>query len=638
MDTSGVNEKMVLGIKVSGIAENITAWRGRTCLNELRSRKPSCAYGARSDGGLKLGAVRAVFFLLFLILFCIPESLAQAPTQRPGSEDALSTDPLERDTPRKALLGFVQAAQSGNFKHAAKYLQVKSRRAPGEAEEALAQQLKVLLDRNYEGNLNLVSNDPAGQLNDGLPPDIEKAGGIVIEDQKVSLNLIRVEDREAGKIWLISGETLKQVPDLYSLVRVPDFLGELPDVLVDWKLLAMPLWQWVAFVLLYPVALGAAWLQILVLRLIYQLIARLRTRWNQKEIEAQSVVIRPGPFTLFLMLLLHYEFVNAIGVPLLYRQFYNQVVGIPIAIVVYWLLARLIDLTTAKLGEHLLESKLAAAGSLLMLGRRAFKALTLIVIVLLVLQSFGVNVTAGVAGIGIGGLALGLGAQKTLENLFGGISVLSDRALRIGDACKVGDQAGTVEDIGLRSTRIRRLDRTLVSIPNGYLATANLENYGRRDKFLFNPVIALRYETSADQLRYVLAEIRQMLYAHPMVEASTARARLTLLGAYSIDLEVIGYITAADYSAFLAIQEDLLLRIMDLVAVSGTRFAYPSQTLYVGKDQGLDAGKKESAAAAVERWRQSNQLPFPDHDPEVVEQLRGTLEYPPPGSVARRQE
>jgi MscS family membrane protein len=171
---------------------------------------------------------------------------------------------------------------------------------------------------------------------------------------------------------------------------------------------------------------------------------------------------------------------------------------------------------------------------------------------------------------------------------------------------------GTVEDIGLRSTRIRTLSRTVVAIPNGQLAVMNIENYSVREKFWFHHMIGLRYETSADQLRYVLAEVRRMLHEHSKVDPADARIRFVGLGASSLDLEMFAYIKAAGMPEFLGIQEDLLLRIMDIVAKSGTGIAFPSQITYVARDEPLDSRKAEGAEMQVRAWREKNKLP--DHD------------------------
>jgi MscS family membrane protein len=237
------------------------------------------------------------------------------------------------------------------------------------------------------------------------------------------------------------------------------------------------------------------------------------------------------------------------------------------------------------------------------------------------------------AGLGIGGLAIALAAQKTLENLFGGVSVLADEVIRVGDTCRFGDRVGTIEDISLRSTRIRTTERTELSIPNGALAAMNVENLTRRDKILFNPTLGVRYETSADQLRYLLAEVRRMLYEHPKVESESARIRFANFDNSALSLEIFSYVLTPDFAEFTVIREDLLLRIMDLVRKSGSDFAFPSRTLYMTRDSGLDKEKGGVAEQQVEQWRDERQLPFPDFAPADKSAFRGSIAYPEPESA-----
>jgi len=213
--------------------------------------------------------------------------------------------------------------------------------------------------------------------------------------------------------------------------------------------------------------------------------------------------------------------------------------------------------------------------------------------------------------------------------------VLADEVIRVGDFCRFGDKSGTVEDISLRSTRIRTDERTDISIPNGSLATMNVENFNRRDKILFSPTLGVRYETSADQLRYVLAELRRLLYEHPKVESNSARIRFSSFAARGLALEVFAYILTQDYAEFAAIREDLLLRMMEIVERSGTGFAFPSQTLYMTHDPGLSKEKTEAAEQQVEQWRNEQQLPFPDFAPEDKSEFRGSIVYPQPESAVR---
>lgn len=154
--------------------------------------------------------------------------------------------------------------------------------------------------------------------------------------------------------------------------------------------------------------------------------------------------------------------------------------------------------------------------------RRGAKAALAAIALMAILETLRFDITAGLAALGIGGLALALGAQKTVENLVGSLTLIADRPVRIGDYCSFGDSSGTVEDIGMRSTRIRTLDRSIITVPNGQFSSLQLTNYAFRDKFLFSPVLKLRYETSADQIRYLLVELRALLYGHPLVDPASA--------------------------------------------------------------------------------------------------------------------
>jgi MscS family membrane protein len=197
----------------------------------------------------------------------------------------------------------------------------------------------------------------------------------------------------------------------------------------------------------------------------------------------------------------------------------------------------------------------------------------------------GVPVYGIVAGLGVGGLAIALAAQPTIENLIGAMSLFADKPVRVGDLCQYGEATGVVEAIGLRSTRIRGADRTLTTIPNATLAKMPIVNFTRRDGILLNTVIGLRYETTPEQLRQLLAELRKLLLDHTRVAAETARARFVGFGDSSLNIELFAYVTTKDWLEFLAVREDLMLRVMDLVERSGTAIARPSQTLYLSRDR-----------------------------------------------------
>jgi MscS family membrane protein len=300
---------------------------------------------------------------------------------------------------------------------------------------------------------------------------------------------------------------------------------------------------------------------------------------------------------------------------------------------VAWLAMRLIDLGTEIVSARMVARGNAAGTSLLPIGRRLAKVFLLVLAVLSLLDNLDFDITGIIAGLGIGGLAIALAAQKTFENFFASMEIVGDRPVAVGDFCRFGDNIGTVEDIGLRSVRIRTLDRTVVTVPNSQFASLQLENFAERDRIRFYTVLGLRYETTAEQMRFVLVELKRLLVAHPRVHPDPARVRFVGFGAFSLDVEVYAYVETADWAEFLAIREDLLLRIIEIVESTGSGFAFPSQTLYLGKDDGLDEARSRAAEARVREWRERRELALPDPTPEAIRELDDSLPYPPEGSA-----
>ena len=267
------------------------------------------------------------------------------------------------------------------------------------------------------------------------------------------------------------------------------------------------------------------------------------------------------------------------------------------------------------------------------LGARTIGTAASVVIIGNAAQELGLPLYSVVAGLGIGGLAVALAIRPTLENLIGGVVLYLDHPVRVGDFCNFGDKTGTVEAIGVRSTKLRALDRTLITVPNAALADMQLINWAKCDRMLINATIGLRYETENDQLRHVLVKFREMLHAHPKIHSDTVRVRFAGFGQFSLDIGVRIYALTQDFNEYHAIREDVLLRMSEIVKKSGSSFAFPSQTLYMGHDDGLNRERGETAVKEVESWRKAGRLPFPRLAVDRIEQLEGTLDYPPRGSV-----
>lgn len=578
---------------------------------------------------------RTIFVWVVCLGACLTfasAALGQAlPSPTPATAAANApVDPLGRTTPSGTMLGFLQAAQSGDYGIAAQYLQMSPARRQSEGEQ-IATKLKVVLDSAFTGRFKNFTQ-AEGIPQEGIPLGHQRLGTMSSGDVEADLDLVRVSDPSAGKIWLISSDTLAKVPELYDQVQARHVESRLPNVLVKHEFAGMPLWQFLALLLAVPVAAALGWLILALLEIPLRWLARRRGQLDVANWRSVS-----GPAWLLTGTLIHQVFAAYLHIPLLPRHYYFQTTSVALIVSATWILWRVVQWSLHRMRNRALARGHAGTGSLMLLGERILKAVIFGVGVLAVLGSLGFNMSTALAGLGIGGLAIGFGAQKTIENLFGGVSVLGDEVFRVGDVCRFGDRTGVVEDIGLRSTRIRTDERTLVAIPNGTVATINLENLSRRDKILFKTNLGLRPETKSDHMRFVLAEIRRLLYSHPKVETKTVRVRLTDIAGTSLSLEVFAYILTQDFNEFAAVREDLLLRMMDVMDDSGSGLALPSQTLYLSRDTGVEKEKADNAVKKIAELRDGKQLPFPDFHEEDISSFKGSIEYPQPESAVRKQ-
>jgi MscS family membrane protein len=513
---------------------------------------------------------------------------------------AVPADPQElgRETPRGTVIGFVRAAQSENYDVAVQYFEPR-RRASLEPERELAQQLLEILNARFRSSLDSITIDPMGRQ-ENEPPRDQIVVGAAHGFESFPLYLVREDVGHGAKVWLISRTTLDQVPEVYDSLRFAQLEKRLPKFLVKARFLGMPLWQWISILLFAPVALLLGWLAALLVRLGSQ---RIRRALGLAPLQPEPLR-RFGPTAVLGAVIVHYYFVYVIGASILYREYYRDLLLILLAFALYWAITKLTYWLSLRMWNQLTDRGMYAERSLVSLTRRVMDVAIFFVIALVVFKNvLNWNLTAALAGLGIGGLAIGLGAQKTFENMMGGISILTDRALLVGDVCKIGDQRGMVEDIGLRSTKLRTEERTLVSIPNGTVATAILENFRLRDKILFRQIVRLRYDLAPDHVRYVSEQLRQVLTGHPKVDAGSARVRLLKLGENAIELEIYAYILTREYREFLAVQEDLILQAMDVLENSGAAVAVPGQTTMVTRDAWIDPQKAAAAQKAMEKSR-----------------------------------
>lgn len=298
-----------------------------------------------------------------------------------------------------------------------------------------------------------------------------------------------------------------------------------------------------------------------------------------------------------------------------------------------WLSFRIFDVVMAWLSQSVIEKGRTSIHTAIILLRRVGKTVIGLLASLVLLQSSGVQVATLITALGVGGLAFALAIQRPLQDLLGGLSIILDQPISVGQECKFGSQQGIVEDIGLISTRIRTLERTVLAVPNLELSKMQLENLSLRDRIRFTTTFGLRFETSPEQLRYVLIEIRKILYAHPKIDKDPARVRLINFATQSLEIEIVAYVLTSSWSEHLAVKEDILLRIMELIRTSGTAFAVPSQINYASDHQFLDNDLKSQVETKISDIRRNHELPLPEFSDGQILALDDTLDYPPKGSA-----
>jgi MscS family membrane protein len=412
-----------------------------------------------------------------------------------------------------------------------------------------------------------------------LKPDEELVGTIKSDNGNVDITLERVTRGrgEPGTIWLFSSETLDAIPALYQEVNVISVEKVLPASLVKNRVFGIPLFQWLAVSIGIPLFFLATEL---LDRLSGPLVGSWRRRLRNRP-DLADLRILPIPIRFLLLAGIIQWLLTKFSLPLLARQFWSSLASILIIAGCVWL----VILANGRLEKYIgrfFPWRNSSGGSLMLrLLRRLVDVLVVFVGVLITLYHFGVNPTAALAGLGVGGIAVALAAQKTLENVIGGMSLIFDRAMSIGDMIKVGESQGTVDDIGFRSTRLRTLDRTVVSVPNGQIANLTLENFSVRDKFWLHPILTLRQSTTATQMHAVLESIRSILEENRSVETNSIRVRFLRFGSYSFDVEVYAYVRARDWNQFLELQEGLFLGIMKCIEAAGAEIALPSQSLFL---------------------------------------------------------
>lgn len=519
---------------------------------------------------------------------------AEAPSNGAGGPPK-SEDPLHRDSPQSSVVAFLEACHARNYTLAWRYMDLRKLPADQRLKEgpALARQLTEILDRDAQFDVASLSPKPVGDPDDGLAPNREAIDSFRSNSQTLSLQMERVTLHSGYSVWLFASDSVELIPQLSRITSDSPIEKHLPTPLVTWQLMDMPIWRWIALALLgLALVVLSRWLTQWALMLAEPALKRVAPRLSRSLLEGFA-----GPLRLLLSVAVFRAGMEWIGPSALLRLVLSRGLTLLLFLGFAWLGIVLIDLALRRLRTALEAKHQSFSYSVLPLVSRVLKITVLLLTITAVLANWGYNTTTIMAGLGVGGLAIALAAQKTIENLFGGVAVISDRPVSVGDFCRFGDRSGTVEDIGLRSTRIRTPDRTLVSVPNAQFSSMILENFNKRDKMLFHFTFNLRRDTTPDQVRTLLDAITKILGDHTQVEAGALPVRFIGVGTYSLDLEVFAYILTRDGNKFLEIQQELLLRILDEVEVAGTTLALPTQTSLIYP---VENGRNSSGAPSTD--------------------------------------
>ncbi len=481
------------------------------------------------------------------------------------------TDSLRRVSPRSAIYAFLQACHTGQYDLASDYLDLRRIRSDQRNTEGpeLAKDLCQILDRDTHFEVGRLSNDADGNTRDRLPTNVDELTSIDVNARSTQLTMQRITQNGLS-VWLVSPDTVAQIPKLRVSVDESAFEKKLPAVFVETRFIGTSLWVWGVLLL---TALLISLLSKLLARAFLMLLKPIANRYTKLHAHRLEAFVEPVRFAVSVMVF--GALVEVIGPSALVRDYLYKLLTLLFVLSCASILMRIVDIVSDTVSSRLDPRQRAFSYSVMPLLVRAVKIVVFSIAVLFVLGAWGYNTNAILAGLGVGGVAVALASQKTIENLFGGISVISDRPVLVGDVCQFGGQIGTVEDIGLRSTRIRTADRTLVTVPNASFSTMTLENYSKRDRMLFKPTLSLRKDTAPEDIRKMMDAIAGIMKDHPEVDPTGVPVRFSKIAKESFDLDLFSYVLTTDGDQFLRVQNELLLRIIEAARTLKVEFAVP---------------------------------------------------------------
>lgn len=466
------------------------------------------------------------------------------------------------------MTSFLEACRQHDYEKAAQYLDLSrvAARQRSQGGPKLAVDLESVLNSDSHFDPLQLSQDQQGNLSDDPDPNIEHVATITANGQSSTLELVHQTSATGPAVWIFSPATVAELPKLVPVPTTESAIeARLPRFMVTVTFLGTPLWKWLALLIIGAVIALVFHLLVDVLKnALHRLEAYYKSpgawSWLQAVLEPVLVLLAVSVFRIL------EELINPSA---LSRLYIGRCLLMVVVMSLAWSLINLFDLFLARLDSLLNVRQRQVARSMIYLGRRVVHVLIIGFAAIIVLDNWDIKMTTIIAGLGVGGIAVALAAQQTIANVFGGVSVISDSPIMIGDFGNFGGVIGTVEEIGMRSARVRTLNRTIVSIPNSSFAGMNLENYTVRDKILFNPTFTIKRTTPKDQIRAFMETLEEKLLQAAKVEVGPSPVRISALAAASFTIEVFAYVRTAEIDEYYKHQAELYMIINDVVTSSG---------------------------------------------------------------------
>jgi len=329
-----------------------------------------------------------------------------------------------------------------------------------------------------------------------------------------------------------------------------------------------------------------------IIKALFEGFLKRRVGRTQAQWDDDLVALVPNPVALVVQIVLWFGVVFMLNLPeepTDIRRFAIQGLLVALAVAVTWVAFRLLDVLALIGDRAATRTDTRLDDQLIPLLRKTFKVFLAVVVAIVVVDKLGYSVASLLASLGIGGLALALAAKDTVANFFGSIVVFTDQPFHVGDSVEFNGVEGVVEEVGMRTTRVRRYDKALVTVPNQTFTNTAIINHSKRPARRIRIVIGLSYDTTPDQMRLFLEEVRRLLAAHPALDPEGQVVYFEAFGDSSLNVLLLCYTASPAWADYMEAQEDLLLRILRLVEGQGLEIAFPTRTVYLRGEPGESA-------------------------------------------------